>query len=308
MTDSTVDAPVLSDSTGADTGAVDSSITTTDTSNQPTSFIDPETIYSKLPDEWRHTKLLDDVLSDYNSRHEAALSEVQNKYSALEPFVGQDPEVLAMAVQVFELINHPDTARQVYDQLGKAYGYTQEQQITQQPQEQQPQQIPDEDLTDEQREIKALKEQIASLSGKQEQQDQIYQQQLHVERTKLYGDEIDTALKKVYDADPGLVNDDIRRNQLLSMVRAMDFEDRAAGKQPRPFSHLVHEAHEQMKAYNQHLYGILGQQGQTGPRNNAPMVMSPTGSTPAPQNNYAEMSENQLRDAAVAKLLEAASQ
>lgn len=305
---------VISDTTSTDTSS-SSDVTTSNVadvvSEAPPSFIDPETIYSKLPDAFKEGKLLDEVLSDYNKRHNDALSEYQTKYGAFEPFVGQDPQKLAMALQVFDLIDNPDTARQVYDKLGEAYGYSQVNQAIQQQtqqQNQQPEEIPDEDLTDEQREIKALKEQIEGLTQGQQRQEQIYEQQVHQERTQQYGNEIDQALNSVYQVDPGIKEDPVRFNDLMNRVKFADQMDMSEGRQPRSFAQLVHQAHEEQKAYNQRLYGIFGQQGQSGSSTNAPRVMSPTGTTPAANSNYADMSENQLKDAAVNKLLEAMNQ
>lgn len=313
------ESSVISDATGTGTGTDTGTGSVPDTtsnvsdvvSEAPPSFIDPETIYSKLPDAFKEAKLLDDVFSDYNKRHNDALSEYQTKYGAFEPFVGQDPQKLAMALQVFDLIDNPETARQVYDKLGEAYGYNQVNQAIQQQQDAQqvkPDETPDEDLTDEQREIKALRAQIEQINGVQQQQQEVYQQQVHQERTNQYSTEIDQALATVYQADPGLKNDPIRFNDLMKRVQFADQMDMNGGKQPRSFAQLVHEAHEEQKAYNQRLYGILGQQGQSGSSANAPLVMSPTGSTPAANSNYAEMNESQLKDAAVSKLLEAMNQ
>jgi len=304
---------VISDTTSTDISS-SSDVTTSNVadvvSEAPPSFIDPETIYSKLPDAFKEGKLLDEVLSDYNKRHNDALSEYQTKYGAFEPFVGQDPQKLAMALQVFDLIDNPDTARQVYDKLGEAYGYSQVNQAIQQQtqQNQQPEEIPDEDLTDEQREIKALKQQIEGLTQGQQRQEQIYEQQVHQERTQQYGNEIDQALNSVYQVDPGIKEDPVRFNDLMNRVKFADQMDMSEGRQPRSFAQLVHQAHEEQKAYNQRLYGIFGQQGQSGSSTNAPRVMSPTGTTPAANSNYADMSENQLKDAAVNKLLEAMNQ
>lgn len=307
-----VEAPVLSDTASAsgETSTATTSNVADVVSEAPPSFIDPETIYSKLPDAFKESGLLNDVLSDYNKRHNDALSEVQTKYSGLDDFIQEDRQKLAYGVQLVDLLNDPETARQVWENLGKAYSFMPQPQQNQMPEHQQQvqQEIPDEDLTDEQREIKALRQQVEQFGQWQQEQQRIIDQQVHTERTKIYGNEIDEALKSVFQADPGLENDHVRRGQLMQLVKAMDAEDRAVGNQPRPFSQLVSEAHAAQKEYNQHLYGIFGQQGQSRPGTSTPLVMSPTGSTPAPNTNYSEMNENQLRDAAVSKLLEAINQ
>lgn len=303
------ETPIISDAGGDTSSVTDTTSQVSDVVTAPApSFIDPETIYSKLPDAFKEGKLLDSVLSEYNEKHNSALSELQNQYSALDPFKDVDPQKLAYALQIFDMIdNNPQTARQVYDQLGQAYGFS-AQQIQQAVEENKPTEVPDEELTPEQLELKQLRQQVEEMRGQQGQFNEHFQQQVHQERTQQYSQEIDKALEPIFQTDPGLKEDPVRFNDLMARVRFADQEDLNNGRNPRPFNQLLSEAHQAQKAYNQRMYAIFGQQGQSTPSRNAPMVMSPTGSTPAPNNDYAGMSESQLKEAAVAKLLEAANQ
>lgn len=275
----------------------------------PASFLDPETIYSKLPDAWKESKLLDEVLADANKRHEDALSELNTKYSVYEPFKDRNPQELAVAVQIFDMVQDPDQARQVYEKLGAAYGFAQVNQAinNQQQTSQETQQVPDEDLTPEEKKIRDLEAKLAEQETKLGTLDKRYQDQVQVEYTKQYEGELDQALNTVFAQDQGLRNDPERFGDLMNRVQYLENADRVAGKS-RPFDQIVHEAHEAQKAYNQHLYGIFGQQGQRTTSTNVPLVMAPSGSTPAPSNNYTSMSESQLKDAAVKMLLEASNQ
>jgi YesN/AraC family two-component response regulator len=288
-------------------------VQTTDSSpveSSSTSFIDPETIYSKLPDQFKEAKLLDEVLSGYNEQYKTQLSEATSKYAGLDAFVDVDPQQLAVANQIYDMLQDPETARQVYDQLGSAYGFTQaqmQQAVQQQvaPQEES-QEIPDEDLTPEQLEIKQLRQTVEQMQSVQTNQQEHYQQQLQLEHQAGYESEIDSALKTVFTNDPSLQQDEIRFKDLMTRVSNLEYSDRAGGK-TRPFNQLVNEAHQEQKAYNQYLYDTFGKQGQSN-NGSSPLVMAPSGTTPAPQTDYTKMDQTQLRDAAVNKLLEAMNQ
>lgn len=287
------------------TGAADSSsaIEAPEVAATPSSFIDPETIYSKLPDAFKEGKILDEVLSEYNNRHTQALNEATTKYSGFDAFVGIDTGKIAQALQIFDLIDNPDTARRVYDELGRAYGYEAAQQVVQQAVEQQQQNVDnDDELTDEQKELRDLREKISTLEQGQTQANERYQQELQQQYQVTYENEIDTALETVFQADAGLKTDPQRMQDLMGRVAFIENNDRMAGK-TRPLGQLVAEAHAQQKAYNQHLFGILGNQGQGS--GSAPVVMSPSGGTPANVQDYSKMNQDQLKDAAVGKLLEA---
>jgi len=272
-------------------------------------FLSADSVYADLPTAFREGKMLDKVIADVNARHQKALSEVSDKWAPYEPFLKAQPEELGYAYQVFQMMDTPEGAQKVFNALVNTYGFTtgqaaqavgELQQQGQQDQQQTPE-VPDEDLTPEQLEIKQLKQQMSELTQFRQSQEQMVQQQVMAEQERIFGNDLDAAMRKVYEADPSLANDEIRNDQLLtSIMFEVDKSLKAGGN--KSIDKIVLEAHAAQRAYNQHLYDTLRNQQGQGPTNQ-PLIMNPTGSNPGGNRTF-DPKDEKARDQEMIRRLE----
>ena len=264
-------------------------------------FLSADSVYADLPDAFRTGKTLDKLIADVNARHSQALSEVTKKYEKYdryEPFLNVPPEELAYANEVFRLIQSgKDGAKQVFDALVQGYGFSTAQatQVVQELQQNNNQEL-DEELTPEQQEIKRLREEFDAYRNNQQQ---TFNQAVAREEERLFGDELDKSLRKIYSFDETLADDQVRNDDLLARITyAVENNMRTNGK--LTVDQIVQKAFQEHRQYNQYLYDKLSSQRQ--PSNGAPIVMAPTGSNPGGNHSFDPKDEN-ARDAEMVRRL-----
>lgn len=265
-------------------------------------FLTADSVYADLPDAFRTGKTLDKLIADVNARHSKALSDATAKYQGYEPFTQVPVEELAYAYQIFQMMDTKDGAQKVFDALVNTYGFSNAQaaqQVQQMQQAAEQNQEPEEELSPEQQKIKELESQIQDLNNYRSQQQQNFNRAVAQEEERLFGEELDKSLQKIYAFDPTLAQDQVRNDDLLArIVYAVDNNIKTGGK--LSVDQIAQKAFNEHRQYNQYLYDKLSSQRQTNP---VPIVMAPTGSNPGGNHSFDPKDEN-ARDAEMVRRLQ----
>lgn len=260
-------------------------------------FLSADSVYADLPDAFRTGKTLDKLIEDVNARHSKALEEATKKYAGLEPFLEVPREELAYAHQIFQMMDSKEGAQKVFDALVNSYGFTTAQAVKAVQEIQDAKEQEEEELSPEQQELKRLRDEFDSYKGQQQER---YNQAVAAEHERLFGEELDKSLRKVYAFDTTLAADQPRNDDLIARIAWAYEEDLKRGGKTS-IDNIVQKAFNDQRAYNQHLYDKLSsQRQQTG---GAPIVMAPTGSNPAGNHSFDPRDEN-ARDAEMVRRLE----
>jgi len=266
-----------------------------------TDFLSADSVYADLPTAFRDGKMLDGIISNVNSRHAQALAEAKAKYEAYDAFLDKKPEDLGYAFQIFQMMDTPEGAQKVFNALVNTYGFSTQQAAQAVQQIAAVEEEPPEELTPEQQKIKELEGKIEEFSQFRQNQEQAYHQQVIVEEERIFGENLDNAMSKVFQSDPELANDVARRDDLVErVVYAFERNLKAGGN--ISVDKMVQDAWQQQRAYNQHVYDRIVNQNRSSSQS-APRIMNPTGSNPGGNNGF-DPKDEKARDAEMVRRLE----
>src|SRR6476620_10334733 len=89
-------------------------------SGAPAPFFDPNPVYDKVGSMYRESKALDPIFEEYNKKYADEMA----KYQPYEPFFSEDPQKLAAAITLFDKIDSPEGAREIYDGIARLLNIT----------------------------------------------------------------------------------------------------------------------------------------------------------------------------------------